>query len=1259
MMHEPIVVSNKDWQDLIGIQFALGGSDTRTGLNCYGLVREVYKGLQIELPIHLEESLDSELAVEAAGNDWVQLDEPQPFAVALIKSEGTASMFHLAIVTPEMTLLHSLPNKGVIVSQMSGYRSRILGFYRYAPGLGLPLPYADGSAGRLIGAIVITIVAIAAAAYTGGASLEALGPVWSAVAGGMVGAAVSIGGNMILNMIAPIKPETNALSGYSGDLADSRTYTWDGVQNDFRQGLAKAMLFGQIKVGGQIISEKTWFDYLNNEYLDMLICPVGHRISRITNVQLNETDISLYKNSGFLYSSGSDEAAPLEWFSRIYIQYSSAAKIPYDASDTAPTNAIQFTTKAATAGIKLLLTAPQGIFHMVGNVPNGYSVTVRAQYKQHGDATWVDLPALDPNAGTNHALIHRQTGNAPNTGTSPTTLTDPGANFSSCLSLGQSFQLSMFGVTYYCVQTTSNLTADSITFNCFSDIGHTTPYPIWMTNATYYIANGSVLIPYEANAPYIVRYYSTQISASPWLGFQTTVNIKALSFYFHHANWSQRANWGTYPDVCIVYKLTSDTSWSILSQFYITPGSAARYVSKAGMTSGMYQVAIVIAVTAGDVFVADYDSFWLTNLTLDTSSINGTFTMSPVANNAQKGVNLQLEYLGLTEAQYDFRLWRTTQDQTAVDYSDDCYLRSFSEVLDQELSYPNHTLLGVRAMGTDRLSGGRPRVTSIATAEPLTVPSTKYTTTIIADLGIVTGYDDVLGFPVTGFRKLQLNAQLTANWDPDWYWMVISDSTGYAQSDRLLTKHFVKVPVWEVTGGHTYIYVEETESYSGGTNVILFKERIDPYVSRRTAWAVAKMLIEGSHGRITENNIDWDAFAAWDVWNMQCNKNKFNINASDITLDYSIDSTNGNLVYNVGNSHLTGYIPVIGGVTYTVSFKHRMVWYTKDKVYLSGSSNTDTNKTQTAPIGAAFVRCTVGTGAWSAYQFEVGSVQTAFEAYNPLKVEPRHLYDAVIDFSTDLWSLAMKAAQTARGNIYKRGNKYSVWIDKAASHVQLFGEGNSNNVSVNPIPRADRANILTTSFLDEATNYDQKDISRDDVQGNEFPIVKNIPTQVGVVRESQVTALLDYMLLQNRYVGSAISLEAGIDSIEVSVGDVFMVASQAKDFSLSGRLVNVNTSTVDLDQPFTPEVGITYQLTVWGTDGTLYTWSGTLTGTAITSITKPSGMPSSDHYEYPYVLCKLTEERMKYRCIGIRRAADTMHANLTGIEYRSEVYAND
>ena len=278
MKNAPVIVSNKDWQELIGIQFALSGGNPKVGLNCYGLVREVYKGLQLELPEYQETALSGETVTEYAGNDWIELHEPIPYAVALIKAEGNHSAFHLAVVTPELTLLHALPKKGVIVSPVSAYRHRILGFYRYVPGQGQRLPVADGDVGRIIGALIITIVAIAATWYVGGAGGLAMGPVWGAIAG----SAVMIGGNLIMNAIVPMQPNNPQLNGPIGD--GGTTYTWDGITNDFKQGTFKAMIFGRIQCGGQIISEKTWFDVANNEYLDMLLCPCVGRVTRFTGL---------------------------------------------------------------------------------------------------------------------------------------------------------------------------------------------------------------------------------------------------------------------------------------------------------------------------------------------------------------------------------------------------------------------------------------------------------------------------------------------------------------------------------------------------------------------------------------------------------------------------------------------------------------------------------------------------------------------------------------------------------------------------------------------------------------------------------------------------------------------------------------------------------------------------------------------------------------------------------------------------------------
>lgn len=484
MKNQPLIVSPKDWQDLIGIQFALGGADPALGLNCYGLVREVYKLLQVELPERQETALDAATAQAAAGNDWSLLDEPRPYTVALIRSEGNQSEFHLGIVTPELTLLHALPKKGVVVSPLSAYRARTVGYYRYTPGAGEALPLADGSAGRFIGALLVTVAAVAATWYVGGAGGLAMGPTWGAAAG----MATSMVGNMVVNAIAPLKPENNLLSGYSGDLADSRSYTWDGIQNDARQGLAKAMIFGRIKVGGQIISEKTWFDSRNNEYLDMLVCPGLGRVTRFVNIEINDSGVALYKNTAPVFRPGDDQQTTINMFNRVYTQYSASAKIPYDASTTAPENAVQFSTKAACSGLRLTVTAPGGIFELINEAIEPRDVVFRAQYRETGTSPWFDLPANDPDYDTACPFIHRSSGVF--TGSAnPYLLTDATAGFAAAIPVNSDFELYIGATTYYCTQSGA-ITTDLITFNAYTDEGRTTPLATPPADGPYGVSSG-------------------------------------------------------------------------------------------------------------------------------------------------------------------------------------------------------------------------------------------------------------------------------------------------------------------------------------------------------------------------------------------------------------------------------------------------------------------------------------------------------------------------------------------------------------------------------------------------------------------------------------------------------------------------------------------------------------------------------------------------------------------------------------------------
>lgn len=71
---------------------------------------------------------------------------------------------------------------------------------------------------------------------------------------------------------------------------------------------------------------------------------------------------------------------------------------------------------------------------------------------------------------------------------------------------------------------------------------------------------------------------------------------------------------------------------------------------------------------------------------------------------------------GLTPAQYEVRTFRDTAKPTSPRYADDIYYEALTEVVYEDYLYPNTALLSIKALATNQLSGGLPRVSCQVTA---------------------------------------------------------------------------------------------------------------------------------------------------------------------------------------------------------------------------------------------------------------------------------------------------------------------------------------------------------------------------------------------------------------------------------------------------------------------------------------------------------------------------------------------------------------
>jgi cell wall-associated NlpC family hydrolase len=116
--------------DLIGVPFVKGGRTLR-GLDCYGLVREMYRRWYgVELPNYEPaHPSQNEVALILSGLQQWERVTPVEGSMALFKLTST---LHTGFVLPYGRLIHTWDQSGgVCVERLSDWKHRIMGCYVY------------------------------------------------------------------------------------------------------------------------------------------------------------------------------------------------------------------------------------------------------------------------------------------------------------------------------------------------------------------------------------------------------------------------------------------------------------------------------------------------------------------------------------------------------------------------------------------------------------------------------------------------------------------------------------------------------------------------------------------------------------------------------------------------------------------------------------------------------------------------------------------------------------------------------------------------------------------------------------------------------------------------------------------------------------------------------------------------------------------------------------------------------------------------
>lgn len=190
---------------------------------------------------------------------------------------------------------------------------------------------------------------------------------------------------------------------------------------------------------------------------------------------------------------------------------------------------------------------------------------------------------------------------------------------------------------------------------------------------------------------------------------------------------------------------------------------------------------------------------------------------------------------------------------------------------------------------------------------------------------------------------------------------------------------------------------------------------------------------EGVSGYAVEERVKQKA-------NLEVGKNKANINDPDTAEDFYINYQTGELV-SLADYNVTSFIPVLENTNYYLSFKSDIAWYDKNKNYISGSSSSDSNKSQLSPVNAVYLRCTVYYTSWNSFQVEIGSSGTAYEAYKEVLLESNINIESTVEESNKTKPVTGKAIVDYIEPVFEKvGDKEIVrnGVDSGVSLVEYF-----------------------------------------------------------------------------------------------------------------------------------------------------------------------------------------------------------------------------
>ena len=122
---------------LIGKRFVNGGRDVKKGLDCWGLVMEVFKRYNIAIPdftvdAFAFQAIDTLAGKEVGLRTWEEVYKPcdADAPLVVLMRMHPKLITHAGVYVGNNRIIHTMKCMGTVMSRATSLQSRIAGYYR-------------------------------------------------------------------------------------------------------------------------------------------------------------------------------------------------------------------------------------------------------------------------------------------------------------------------------------------------------------------------------------------------------------------------------------------------------------------------------------------------------------------------------------------------------------------------------------------------------------------------------------------------------------------------------------------------------------------------------------------------------------------------------------------------------------------------------------------------------------------------------------------------------------------------------------------------------------------------------------------------------------------------------------------------------------------------------------------------------------------------------------------------------------------------